>query len=156
MGAQDIRKTLPVVLLALAAASQGAPVLLVAAFGLSALGDFALSRPGEKAFLIGMLGFAAAHLGFAIVMVMLGSTITASQWPLIVLILALGVSTEWWLRPHTGDLKWPVRGYVGIISVMAIVALGLPEARSVALWGAMLFVVSDLILSLETFVMGPK
>lgn len=151
--ARSLRKTVPVALFALAAASEGAPLLLVAALGLSAAGDFALSRPSDRAFMVGMLAFAAAHLAYIVVMVTLGITLTSGQWPVIALILMFGLSSEWWLRPHTGDLKWPVRGYVVIILVMAIVALGLPEARAVALWGAMLFVVSDLILSVETFVM---
>lgn len=154
--ARSIRKTLPVTLFAIAAAVEGAPVLLIAALGLSAVGDFALSRPGSRAFLIGMIAFAAAHLGYIVVMVTLGATLSAAQWPFIAVLLAFGLSTEWWLRPHTGDLKWPVRAYVGIILVMALVALGLPETRSVALWGALLFVSSDLILSIETFVLKPE
>lgn len=154
--ARSIRKTLPVTLFALAAVAQGAPPMLIAALALSAIGDFALSRPAEKSFLIGMIAFAAAHLAYIAVMVTLGATFSAAQWPIIALLLAFGLTTEWWLRPHTGDLKWPVRAYVGIILVMAVVALGLPEIRNVALWGAVLFVVSDLILSLETFVLHPE
>lgn len=154
--ARSLRKTLPVLLFALAAVAEGAPVLLIAALALSAVGDFALSRPGSKAFLIGMIAFATAHLAYIIVMITLGATLNAAQWPIIVIFAAFGLSTEWWLRPHTGALKWPVRAYVGIILVMALVALGLSEARTVALWGALLFVASDLILSIETFVLKPE
>lgn len=152
--ARSIRKTLPVGLFAIAAFMEGAPVLLVAALGLSALGDFALSRDGTKAFLIGMISFAAAHIAYIAVMLALGAGLDLSLWPFMGLMLVFGVSTEWWLRPHTGALKWPVRAYVGIILAMGLVALGLPEARNVALWGAMLFVVSDMILSIETFVLA--
>lgn len=151
--ARSVRKTLPVALFALAAISEAAPLLLVVALGLSAVGDFALSRPAPKAFLVGMIAFAAAHLAYIILMITLGATFNMAQWPIIAVLLVFGLSTEWWLRPHTGDLKWPVRAYVCIILVMAVVALGLPDVRVVALWGAMLFVVSDLILSVETFVM---
>ena len=70
--ARSIRKSLPVALFAMAAVAEGAPVLLIAALALSAVGDFALSRPGSKAFLIGMIAFAAAHLAYIIVMVTLG------------------------------------------------------------------------------------
>ncbi len=150
---RSVRKTLPVALFALAAVAEGAPILLVAALALSAVGDYALSRPAPKAFLVGMIAFAAAHLAYIVLMIMLGATVSAAQWPIIIILLVFGLSTEWWLRPHTGDLKWPVRAYVGVILVMAVVALGLPEARHVAIWGAMLFVVSDLILSIETFVL---
>ncbi len=154
---RSIRKTIPVTLFALAAFSEGAPVLLTvlltAALGLSAVGDFALSRPGTKAFLTGMIAFAAAHLAYIALMVAVGVNLQASQWPIIALMVALGLSTEWWLRPHTGALKWPVRAYVGIILAMGLTALGLPDLRWVALCGALLFVVSDLILSIETFVL---
>lgn len=155
---RSLRKTLPVALFALAAMSQAAPVMLVVALGLSAVGDFALSRPSERAFLIGMLAFAAAHLAYIVVMISLGAVPDFWHWPTLVAIavmLIIGLSTERWLRPHTGALKWPVRGYVVIILTMAVVALGLPEARNVALLGALLFVVSDLVLSVETFVMQP-
>ena len=151
--ARSIRKTLPVTLFALAAYAQDAPVLLPLALALSAMGDLALSRPGTKAFLVGMVAFACAHLGFIFLMIKLGSGLQISQWPLIVLMVGLGLSTEWWLRPHTGALKWPVRTYIGIILAMGLAALGLPEARAVALWGAVLFIVSDLMLSIETFVL---
>jgi len=151
---RSIRKTLPVALFALAAYFQGAPVLLVAALGLSALGDLALSRPGERAFLAGMLAFASAHIAYIVLMVALGTGPQPAQWPLILSLVALGISTEFWLRPYTGALKWPVRGYVAIILAMALAAPGLPETRNAALWGAMLFVVSDLVLSIETFVMN--
>ncbi len=151
--ARSIRKSLPVALFALASYSQGAPVLLTLALALSAVGDFALSRAGTQAFLAGMLAFAVAHLAYIALMIGLGSSLHLSQWPLVLMMIALGLSTEWWLRPHTGDLKWPVRAYVGVILAMGLVALGLPDARSVALWGALLFVASDLILSIETFVL---
>lgn len=151
---RSIRKTLPVALFAIAAFVEGAPLLLVAGLGLSALGDFALSRDGTKAFLIGMISFALAHLAYIAVMLALGTGLDLTLWPIIVLMLGFGLSTEWWLRPHTGDLKWPVRAYVCIILAMGLLALGLPGARNVALWGALLFVVSDMILSLETFVLA--
>ncbi len=150
---RSIRKTIPVTLFALAAYSEGAPVLLTVALGLSAVGDFALSRPGTQAFLAGMIAFAAAHLAYIALMVKIGVDLQASQWPVITLMVALGLSTEWWLRPHTGALKWPVRAYVGIILAMGLTALGLPDLRWVALCGALLFVASDLILSIETFVL---
>ena len=151
--ARSVRKTIPVTLFASAAYSQGAPVLLTVALGLSTVGDFALSRPGTKAFLAGMIAFAAAHLAYIALMIALGANLQASQWPIIAMMVALGLSTEWWLRPHTGALKGPVRAYVGIILAMGLTALGLPDVRWVALCGALLFVASDLILSIETFVL---
>ena len=152
--ARSLRKTLPVALFAVAAFAENAPLLLVGALGASAVGDLALSRPSAKAFLAGMVAFAASHLAYVVLMVSLGSTVDVGQWPVVVVIILVGMSTEWWLRPHTGALKWPVRGYVLSILLMAVVSLGLPDLRHVAIWGAGLFVVSDLILAIETFVMA--
>lgn len=150
---RSIRKTLPVALFALAALGEGASVLLFVALALSAVGDFALSRPGTRAFLAGMIAFASAHLVYIALMLALGFSLQLADWPLIAVLTVFGLSTEWWLRPHTGVLKWPVRGYVGIILAMVLVALGLPDRMWLAFAGAMLFVVSDLILSIETFVL---
>jgi len=36
---------------------------------------------------------------------------------------------------------------------MGLTAAGLPDDRQLAFWGAMLFVISDLILSIEIFVL---
>ena len=152
--ARSIRKTLPVALFALAAFTEGAPWPLVAGLGFSAVGDFALSRPGQRAFLTGMLAFALAHLAYVVAMIGAGASLNAGLWPAILVMVLIGASTEFWLRPHTGALKWPVRGYVLIILVMAITALALPAIRHGALWGALLFVLSDLVLSIETFVLS--
>ena len=99
-----------------------------------------------------MIAFAAAHLGYIVLMFELGAHLQVAQWPQIVVVLVLAASTEIWLRPHTADLKWPVRGYVVIILAMALGAIGLPDGRWLALSGALLFVVSDMILFIGIFV----
>ena len=55
-------KTGAVFILALMAALK--MPLLAVALGLCALGDLALSRPGERAFLAGVASFAAGHLAY--------------------------------------------------------------------------------------------
>ncbi len=86
----------------------------------------------------------------------------AGVWPAAIpafALAALGLSTEAWLAPRTGELRWPVRGYVAVITLMALAALTLPAARWPALLGALLFLLSDLLLALELFVLsgkGPK
>lgn len=152
-GPRSIVKTIPVTMFALVAFLESAPMLLVVAFALSAIGDLSLSRPGTKWFLAGMVAFALAHLGFIGVMLASGAILQQASWLLIAAMLVLGASTEIWLRPHTGELKWPVRGYVVIILAMGLTAAGLPADRSLAFLGAMLFVISDLILSIEIFVL---
>lgn len=69
---RSILKTLPVALFALAAIVYQGPVWLILALVFSAIGDLALSRPSTKWFLTGMIAFAAAHLGYIVLMFELG------------------------------------------------------------------------------------
>lgn len=148
-------KTLSVAGLALTGALAGAPGLIVVGLALGSVGDFALSRPGDRAFLAGMAAFAAGHLAYALAFWgWAGSGISFGQLLALAFLLALIQSTESWLAPRTGALKPAVRGYVGIIGIMAALALFL-AARSGTAWvqaGAGLFVTSDLLLALRMFV----
>lgn len=137
-----------------------------------AVGDFALARKGGKAFLAGMFVFALGHIAYAwafwrrtTAMVAMDSAHNAGalfggggiNWPQIVaLILLLGLlaSTEVWLAPHTGALRWPVRAYVAVIGLMAgNCVLLVPSQGTFLLWlGGGLFLLSDLLLALRLFV----
>ena len=132
------------------------PGWIVIGLALGAVGDFALSRPGQGAFLAGMMAFAAGHLAYLVAFIDLGA-----QWPdwrAIVTMLVLAGAIEIWVVPHTGSLRWPVRGYILVIVAMALAAMGLPAEATVLIWGVAFFVASDAILSVETFVMreGPR
>lgn len=144
-------KTASVASLALAAPGFGAPALICIGLGLGALGDFFLSRPGTRAFLAGMAAFAAGHLAYAAQFLTPGN---APPLPAVVALLLLALSTELWLAPRTGALRWPVRAYVAVITLMAIAALTLPSGGRTALWGALLFLLSDLLLALDLFVIS--
>ena len=73
---------------------------------------------------------------------------------LVPLGLALVLSTEFWLAPRTGGLRWPVRIYVLLIALMGISALLLPvhPGQGWLRLGAVLFILSDLMLALQLFV----
>lgn len=148
-------KTLSVAFLALAAPILDAPFTVTAGLALGAAGDFFLSIKGERAFLAGMAAFAAGHLAYASAFAGAGAALPGGL--VLVPLAALGLSSEIWLAPHTGSMRWPVRGYVAVILVMAAAALGLPRAGSLglAVAGAMLFVLSDFILALDLFRFGP-
>ena len=107
---RSVVKTGAVALLAISAL----PVpLLALAFGLSALGDLALSRDGDRAFLAGVAAFALAHLAYVAVFLGLGvAPALAVEWRIGA---GFGVATvslimARLLWPRSGPLRWPVLG----------------------------------------------
>lgn len=151
--AKSVLKTVATLAVAVAAWAFGAPLLVTAGLVLGAVGDLGLSRPGPRAFLVGMAAFAAGHLAYA------GAFVAAGhRWPALlpaVVVIALGLSSELWLAPRTGDLRTPVRAYVAVVTAMALAALTLPGAAWAALLGVGLFLASDLMLAVEVFVLQP-
>lgn len=155
--AKTLVKTGSVVCLALAAGLMGGPWLLVLALVLSAIGDFCLSREGDGIFMVGVGGFAAAHLAYIALFLGLPE-VDLTTGPRVIECLALltlgGVMMPvLWKR--AGDLRIPVMGYVPIIMGMGIAALTLPIVWPLGLvvLGAGFFVASDFILALEMFVL---
>lgn len=146
-------KTIPLVAFGMAGVMAGAPWLLTMGLFLSAAGDFGLSVKGDKGFLIGLAAFAIAHIAY-IAHFIADSALWPWQayllQPVPALILtAIVLSTEVWIAPHTGEMRWPVRIYTLIIGVMGLSALMHPE--HLALLGAGLFIASDLILAVDLF-----
>ncbi|MCI2399331.1 lysoplasmalogenase [Aliiroseovarius subalbicans] len=153
---RSVVKTVPLLCFALAAYVAGGAAFLVAGLFLSALGDFALSRRGEGAFLYGLSAFALAHLVYILHLTGLSGQMpweAFALFPLLALFLiALTLSAELWLIPHVGGLRWPVRAYVLVITGMGLAALTLPVGPVTL--GAGLFILSDLILAVQLFRMG--
>ncbi|GAB1480946.1 hypothetical protein MASR2M74_35290 [Paracoccaceae bacterium] len=152
-------KTVSTAALALAGLAGGAPGLIVLGLALGATGDFALSRPGKAAFLAGMGAFASGHLAYALAFWQRGAALGGpALGPLQIAALALMalllLSTEYWLAPRTGALRWPVRGYGLVIGAMAVSVLLLPANGGDTLLrsGAALFLMSDTLLALRLFV----
>ncbi|MDV7142495.1 lysoplasmalogenase [Tropicimonas sp. TH_r6] len=150
-------KTASTALLALAALAAGAPVWLTLALGLGALGDLMLSRDGERAFLAGLIAFAAAHLAYLGLFVTNGQAAAANlsgQTLPILLLLGFGATMARLLWPATGALRGPVMGYVAIILAMGLGALALPPgASALPLIAAFCFIASDAILAAELFLL---
>jgi uncharacterized membrane protein YhhN len=159
---RSITKTLAVALLALVAAMDQGPTLLVGALALCALGDWLLSRDGETAFMAGIGAFAAGHLAYIALFVShsmadLGRLTQAPQLWIAGAFVLLGLAMAALLVPRAGALKGPVLGYIPIILGMGIAALVLP-GQGALIWvlpAALAFVASDLVLAFETFVL-PK
>ncbi|MFM7333882.1 MAG: lysoplasmalogenase family protein, partial [Tabrizicola sp.] len=80
--------------------------------------------------------------------------LSGTELAVLGLLVALLLSTEVWLAPRTGDLRQPVRGYVGLIGLMGAAAILLPAhpGQGVLRLGAALFILSDLMLALQLFV----
>ena len=146
-------KTTSVALLALVAWLYGGPFLLAAGLILGALGDFWLSRDGDRAFLIGLVSFALGHLAYIGLLWQFGAVAQMSVWAIAIGLLACGMALVLW--PRAGDLRGLVLGYVAIIAVMGVLAVGLPSLWWIGTIAALCFVVSDAILACELFVL-PK
>lgn len=135
----------------------GVADLLIWALLLCSLGDYFLSRAGERAFLFGMIAFAAGHLLYVPLFFALGAELNmlftrlAVAAPLAV--TGLVMARVLWHR--TGQLRLPVTIYVGVILTMALVGLSLPSTGGLMLTmvGVGLFAGSDMILAFEKFVL---
>lgn len=160
---KTVVKTGSVGLLALAAWLASAPLMLVVALALCALGDYFLSRDTEATFLAGVGAFAAGHLAYAWLFHdhPLAETGVLTQGTRLIAIFALaglGVAMAVILFRKAGRLRWAVMAYIPIILGMAVAAMTLPQLGPLILVlpAALLFVASDFVLSLEMFVLDAR
>lgn len=131
----------------------GAPPLLIAGLAFSTLGDLFLAlRPKQRWLLPGMAAFFLAH---AVYIDLFWSMPTAGRSLLIVLAQGVlifgGAFFVRWLSPWLGKMRWPVFAYAIIILIMGAAALRLHPSYLAVTAGAMMFIASDVILSLELF-----
>lgn len=158
---RSVLKTASVALLGLLAFMSGdAPVLLAAGLLLCALGDYFLSRTGERAFMAGVGAFAAGHLAYiALFLTTEGRDVSRLlELPGNVILMGLaglGVMMTRVLLPRAGALKGPVLVYIPIILSMGGAAVTLPGQGALvwALPAALVFIASDVVLAFETFVL---
>jgi len=152
-GVRSAAKTLAILALAAIAVLSGGPVLLGLALLASALGDFFLSRPSDRAFLVGMAAFFLGHLGYIALMSGSFSLIALQDqmiWAVLLAVLSVGVYCVLW--PELKAFRWPVMAYVIAILLMGLVALGQTSVLApLFLVAALTFMASDSILALEKF-----
>lgn len=127
------------------------------AFG--ALGDLLLALGGVRRFLAGVAAFGLGHLAYVGGLLWRSGELGFDGLSLVETVVLGGLagllaSTELWLAPRTGELRQPVRGYVVLIGLMGVAAVLLPAhpGQGVLRLGAGLFVLSDLLLALQLFV----
>ena len=151
-------KTLPVLLLALYAFLMDAPVLLVLALLLSALGDAFLAYPGERNFMGGLVSFLLAHVAYTVLFLMIGHLGFLLDEPVrlaaaaLLVVLAAGLVVLLWRS--AGRLAPAVLAYASVIVAMAILSLSVPAV--VVFAGAALFLSSDIVLAIHTFRMDER
>lgn len=157
---RSLFKTAPVAALAGLAAIDGAPWLLVAGLGFSALGDLALSRDGERAFMAGLGAFLVAHVAYISLFLGLAAAPGGSLpgWRLAAMAgaLAYAALVARWLWPHLGPMRAPVAVYMLAIVAMGLAALAAPASLWPVTAGAALFIASDTVLAAETFVFASR
>lgn len=151
--AKSSLKTASTAGLVLIAVLQFAPWPLTLGLLCCSLGDYFLSRDGERQFLAGVGAFALGHVFFIVLFLSFGFGVTVGTYGIVLILIAACAAFILW--PRTGDLRWPVMSYVVIITSMGIVAFNLTGALGlpVIVTGAVLFVISDFVLSLEMFVL---
>ncbi len=125
---------------------------IIIAFLFSFIGDLCLMFP-EKAFKHGLVSFLIGHLIFS-----LAFTIGIDEWSILLVIpLSLyGLFFYRLLEDGLGKLRIPVIAYISIISIMGFTAINRylaieSSSASFALFGALLFIISDSALAYNKF-----
>lgn len=154
---KTVIKTLSVACLALAAFAAGGPILLVAGLAFCALGDYFLALESKGTFLAGMGAFAIGHLFYIPLFWGVGGGLEAlgARWWGVAGLIVLAIGMVRLLGPRVGALRLPVFGYIAVILTMGAAALSLPITGGLGpvMLGAVAFILSDLILASEVFVL---
>ncbi|MBD3663759.1 lysoplasmalogenase [Sulfitobacter aestuariivivens] len=149
-------KSLALVPLVVLALVLSAP-LVAAALALCSLGDVFLSRSGERFFLAGLISFALGHLAWIAVFVLeLGATPDQlNSVSMGLAVLAMSLHALFMIRVllgRAGELRLPVAIYIAIIMTMGVAALATQSPMVII--GAVLFMASDTLLGLQTFILA--
>jgi uncharacterized membrane protein YhhN len=120
----------------------------------SVLGDIALLRPQDY-FLAGLLAFLFAHVAYLIAFTR--DAKFPARFSIWLVFLSVAAALYWFLFPGlSGALKFPVAVYALLLASMAGQAMGRyvvmrSRAAMLAAIGALLFMLSDALLSLDRF-----
>jgi uncharacterized membrane protein YhhN len=147
-----------VALLAVLALLEHGPWLLVIALVLSALGDAFLSRNGDQWFLAGLASFLAAHAVYISLFAASGggtepvlSDGLRAMIAIVMALFALAMVALLWPRVPP-KVRLPILAYAAAIFVMGLSALTMNSGMIIA--GAILFMISDGLLSTERFLVS--
>ncbi len=144
-------KCLPVGSLAVIAYLEGGSVLLAIALAFCTLGDAFLAGDPKRWLPLGLGAFLIGHLIYVPLLGAHGASPWTGFW---IGALVVGAATGLMLRTlwsSLGALRWPVALYALAIVCMVLAALLLPPRFWPATVGALAFMASDAILSLNLF-----
>jgi uncharacterized membrane protein YhhN len=151
--ARSVTKTLPVLILTLAAGLSGHPLLIAAGLFACAAGDWFLSLEGETNFLLGLGSFLFGHLFYIGYFLQSAPSLDLTSPDSIqTAILLSGLLGMVLLRLWTylDNLKGPVILYAFAIAAMAYSAK-IAGANTIVLAGIASFMVSDIMLAYDKF-----
>jgi len=147
-----VLKTSMCVLLAVVAFRRNLKLFALALL-FSAAGDAFLAYDGERLFVPGLASFLATHVLYAVVFVLAtkgaAAPMSAGRKAMLVIVPTFALAYAAVLWPKLGALAIPVMLYIAAIVVMAMLSLRV-RAVEVPL-GAVLFMASDSLISLEKF-----
>ncbi|NAX21897.1 lysoplasmalogenase [Vibrio sp. V39_P1S14PM300] len=134
-------------------ASLGYAQWILAGLALSAIGDVFLMHPKDK-FVPGLLSFLLAHIAYAIGFSEFANPQITHWMP--ILLLCSGVIVFLFLLPNLGNMAIPVAFYILVIMVMTWCAMEYwhdigSQSASLAMMGAFIFMLSDLVLAIDRF-----
>lgn len=140
-----VSKVMLMPLLAGWAYSQGAPRILILSLAFATIGDFAMDF--ESLFLLGMAGFAAAHVCYIAYFVSRGAVdrLRGRLWlPALFAVAALALVVYIWSAPAIAELRIPIPVYALLLSATAVTAWAVDNRAGV---GATLFLASDALIA---------
>ena len=121
------------------------------------MGDILLIFEGRPFFILGLLSFLLAHVLFVLIFRSRAGTIKLDFYTVVcsLFILSYYFFFMKFLWPHLGAMRIPVLAYAFVISGMLWMALQLLRStsslRGHIVLGALFFVVSDSLLSIQLF-----
>ena len=130
---------------------------IIGALVFSTMGDILLIFEGRPFFILGLLSFLLAHVLYVLIFRSWVGTLKLDFYTVVcsLFILSYYFFFMKFLWSHLGAMRIPVLAYALVISVMLWMALQLLRGTSSFRWhivlGALFFVVSDSLLSIQLF-----
>jgi uncharacterized membrane protein YhhN len=117
----------------------------------SVCGDVLLDLPGEGFFIFGLVAFLIGHLFYCALFFRFAKRPDGLGWLPIAVLVLFAAGMMWLFRNIEPNLYPPVVIYIAVIVAMSIGALLVPSADRLLFWGALLFILSDVILAVNRF-----